>query len=437
MDARTLSIAASVGETHARPWLYKWIVLALTTGLMLSDYATRAVISGVFPLIKSEWGLSDVELGALVSVIPLIVGIGSFPISLLADRWGRVKSVTAMAGLWCLATIACGFSQSYGHLMLARAGVGLGEAGYGGAGGAILAHVFPPDRRSLAFGIMVAASLFGMVAGVVVGGYAGASHGWRSAFLLVGAVSLILVVLYPLIVRDYKTVALTTRDPAHQGTTRRMGVLEVIRELFAVRTTLFTWLAGGLASLSLGAFIAWIPAYVGRYYGFGADRAALVGSVALAAVGLSMIFGGAIADRIGRQNSGRRLYVLAVYVLMHFVLLTGAFLTPVGPAQLALIVLGALFVGAHAGVLIAVTTDIVHPGLCATGISVMVLVNNIVGLAPGPVIVGALSDAFGLKAAMATTPLVCLVASGLFLLAARSYARDRRRLETFSTGSSA
>ena len=68
MDARTLSIAAGVGETHTRPWLYKWVVLVLTTGLMLSDYATRAVISGVFPLIKGEWGLSDVQLGALVSV---------------------------------------------------------------------------------------------------------------------------------------------------------------------------------------------------------------------------------------------------------------------------------------------------------------------------------------------------------------------------------
>jgi predicted MFS family arabinose efflux permease len=437
MDARTLSIAAGVADTRARPWLYKWVVLVLTTGLMLSDYATRAVISGVFPLIKSEWGLSDARLGALVSVIPLIVGIGSFPISLLADRWGRVKSVTAMAALWCVATLACGFSQSYGHLMLARAGIGLGEAGYGGAGGAILAHVFPPERRSLAFGIMVAASLFGMVVGVMVGGYAGASHGWRSAFLLVGAPSLILVVLYPLIVRDYKTVALTTRDPAHQATARRMGVLEVIRELFAVRTTFFTWIAGGLTSLSLGAFIAWIPAFVGRSYGFGADRAALVASVALAVVGLSMIFGGAVADRIGRRDSGRRLYVLAVYALLHFVLLTSAFLMPAGPAQLALIVVGALFVGAHTGVLIAVTTDIVHPGLCATGIAVMVLVNNIIGLAPGPVIVGALSDAFGLQAAMATTPLACLVASGLFVLAARNYAPDRRRIELSSTGSAA
>jgi MFS family permease len=437
MNARALSIAAAAGETPQASWLYKWIVLALTAGLMLSDYATRAVISGIFPLIKSEWQLSDVELGALVSIIALIVGIGSFPISFLADRWGRVKSVTAMAGLWCLATVGCGLSQNYGQLMMARAGVGLGEAGYGGAGGAILAHVFPPERRSLAFGMMLAAGLFGTVTGVMVGGYAGQRYGWRSAFLLVGLVSLALVVLYPLVVRDYKTVALTTQHPAHQGTARRMGVLEVMRELFAVRTTFFTWTASGLTSLSLAAFMAWIPAYVGRYYALGADRAALVGSVALAAVAISMIFGGAIADRIGRKDSRNRLYVLAVYVMLHFALLTTAFLLPVGPAQLALIVAGALFAGAHAGVLIAVTTDIVHPGLRATGIAAMVLFNNILGLAPGPVIVGALSDAYGLQAALATTPVVCLVAAVLFLLAARNYARDRVRIQATGAESGA
>jgi MFS family permease len=114
MDARTLSIAADVGETHARPWLYKWIVLALTTGLMLSDYATRAVISGVFPLIKSEWGLSDVELGALVSVIPLIVGIGSFPISLLADRWRRVKASRPWRGSGALRPLPAASARATG-----------------------------------------------------------------------------------------------------------------------------------------------------------------------------------------------------------------------------------------------------------------------------------------------------------------------------------
>ncbi len=99
---------------HSR--LYAWTVFALTFGLMLSDYVSRQVITPIFPFLKQDWSLTDTQLGALVSVVALIVGVGSIPIALLADRWGRVKSITAMAGLWGLATIGCGLSQNYGQL---------------------------------------------------------------------------------------------------------------------------------------------------------------------------------------------------------------------------------------------------------------------------------------------------------------------------------
>jgi MFS family permease len=107
-----------------------------------------------------------------------------------------------MAGLWCLATIACGFSQSYGHLMLAAQGSGSARPGTE-APAAHPAHVFPPDgvRWRSASWLRRRSSAWWPAWWSAV---RCASHGWRSAFLLVGAVSLILVVLYPLIVRDYK-----------------------------------------------------------------------------------------------------------------------------------------------------------------------------------------------------------------------------------------
>ena len=67
---------------------------------MLSDYLSRQVITPIFPFLKQEWTLTDTQLGALVSVVALIVGVASVPVALIADRWGRVKSITAMAGLW-------------------------------------------------------------------------------------------------------------------------------------------------------------------------------------------------------------------------------------------------------------------------------------------------------------------------------------------------
>ncbi len=198
-------VAPQPAGGHTR--LYAWAVFALTFGLMLSDYLSRQVITPLFPFLKQEWSLSDTKLGALVSVVALIVGVASIPVALLADRWGRVKSITAMAGLWGLATIACGLSQGYGQMLVARAMVGLGEAGYSSAGGAILMHVFPPQRRSMIMGAFLAAALFGTVMGVAAGGIISTHFGWRHAFIGVGAVGLLLVAVYPMVVRDYQTVA--------------------------------------------------------------------------------------------------------------------------------------------------------------------------------------------------------------------------------------
>jgi predicted MFS family arabinose efflux permease len=426
VDANVAAVPAARAEDFSG--LYKWVVLALTTGLMISDYATRSAISSVFPLLKAEWSLSDVQLGALVSIIALTIGIGSFPIALLADRWGRVKSVTAMAGVWCAATIGCGISQNYGQLLAARAGVGLGEAGYGGAGGAILAHVFPPERRGMVYGTLVCGSLIGLILGVSAGGYLGATHGWRAAFLVIGGLSLVIVVLYGLLVKDYDTVALVAKDGGQAP--HAMRAMDVARELFTVPTAVYMWIAGGFASLSLGAFLAWIPAYVGRYYGLGAKDAGVWASAGLLLVGIGMILGGIVADRLAKGDGKRKLRMLALYMVVHFALLTSAFALPPGDLQAAWLGVGALFCGTHAGLLIAVTADVVHPGLRATGIAVMVLANNLLGFAPAPLIVGALSDRYGLKVALSTTPVICIVAGVLFWMASNHYNRDRRKAES-------
>src|SRR3954464_1772452 len=92
---------------------YAWVVFAVSFGLLLSDYMSRQVLNAVFPLLKSEWKLSDTQLGSLSGVVSLMVGLLTVPLSLVADRWGRIASLKAMALLWSLATLACGFARSY------------------------------------------------------------------------------------------------------------------------------------------------------------------------------------------------------------------------------------------------------------------------------------------------------------------------------------
>src|SRR6478735_5283390 len=110
---------------------YAWSVFALTFALMIFEYVDRQVVVSMFPHLKAHWGLSDGQLGGLVSIVSIVVALGSVPLSLLADRWSRVKCMFAMALVWSLATIGCAFAQSYGQLLFMRGVIGLGEAGYG------------------------------------------------------------------------------------------------------------------------------------------------------------------------------------------------------------------------------------------------------------------------------------------------------------------
>src|SRR3954454_21841603 len=115
-----------------------WFAFAMTLALMIFDYVDRQVIVSLFPYLKAEWSLSDKQLGALVSVVSVTVALAALPVALFADRASRVKSIVVMATLWSLSTISCMWAKSYGQLLAARAMVGLGEAGYGSVGAALI-----------------------------------------------------------------------------------------------------------------------------------------------------------------------------------------------------------------------------------------------------------------------------------------------------------
>lgn len=393
-----------------------WIVFALTVALMLADYMTRSVINGVLPDLKTLWALNDSQLGVLVSVVPLIVGVAAWPIALMADRWGYIRSVTLMGAVWSVATILCGVSQSHAQMLMARAAVGLGEAGYGGVGAAVLSSTFPATRISAVLGAFQAAAVFGTALGVIAGGLIGAAHGWRGAFVWIGTGSLLLVALFPLFVREPSRVV-ATRVSASGS----MGLGEVVRELLAPRSARFTYLGSGLQIVALAVIAAWMPSFLAREYGLSADQAGTRAGLLVMMAGIGMIVGGLLADRAGQR---RRLHFASACTLTSFVLLTTAFAIPAGPAQMALLLAGTTLTGAHAGVVGAVIIDVIHPGLRATAIATLALSNNLLGLAPGPYLAGVISDATSLRTAMMVMPAAGLLASACFLLAGRTYERD-------------
>src|SRR4029453_12952940 len=91
------------------PRRYAWTVFALLVALMIMDYVDRQVVVSMFPHLKAQWSLPAAKLGALVSIVSTPVPFFTLPLSFVADRWSRVKSIFVMALVWSLAPIACAF----------------------------------------------------------------------------------------------------------------------------------------------------------------------------------------------------------------------------------------------------------------------------------------------------------------------------------------
>ena len=409
-----------------------WFAFAMTIALMVFDYVDRQVIVSLFPHMKTDWGLSDKQLGALVSVVSITVALGALPVALVADRASRVKSIVVMAAVWSLASISCMFTRSYGQLVAARSLVGLGEAGYGAVGAALIASHFPKRLRGALMAAFFAAASVGSVLGVLLGGLIAARWGWQAAFGVVGIPGLVLALLY-LRVRDYRTVELTPQLDRVVSTSA--GVLRhILRALTQSRTLLWVCIGGAAQLIVVSALWSWLPSFLNRAHGVAPERAAILAALVVLAGALGSVVWGALVDRLGREQPQRKLPVLALLCLVSMVVLVSAFAAPglglaLGTsAQLTLIAAGGFLATCTVGPVSAIVIDVVHPGVRATGASVLSLFQNLFGLAAGPFIAGALSDAWGLTTTLVAMPSFAIVAAFAFKFAAGSYVTDMRRV---------
>jgi MFS family permease len=395
---------------------YAWLVFALTFGLLISDYMARQVLSAVFPLLKAEWNATDAQLGLLSGIVAITVGLLTVPVSLLADRVGRVKSIAIMAALWSLATVLCGLATSYDQMLGARLLVGLGEAAYGSVGIAVILSVFPARMRATLAGAFMAAGLGGQVLGVGVGGAVAAAHGWRSAFFAIGGVGLVLAFLYPVMIRESRL------GPARE-TERKTFRLAHIGSLFRGLPLKCTYIGSGLQLFVAAAITAWLPTYFVRYYELPLKQAAPLAAVFLGIGGIGMILCGAISDRVVRTHADRAL-LSASYCLGCAVTIAAAFAVPPGTVQLVLLGFGMFLAAASAGPAGAIVAGLTPSGLHGTAFAILTLANNVFGLAPGPIVTGWLADRVGLLGAMHWLPLASIGAATVFVVGWRRSAKE-------------
>ena len=431
MGLHTTSVAdpgATVAGPRTRSRAYPWIVFALTFGLLLSDYMSRQVLSAVFPFLKTEWALADSELASLTSVVALMVGLLTLPLSLLADRWGRVKSLVLMATLWSAATLLCAVASNYEQMLGARFLVGVGEAAYGSVGIALVLSVFAPRIHATLSGAFMAGGSFGSVVGVALGGLIAVHLSWRWSFAAMAVFGLLLVALFRALVSERK-LARYSVDDAHETKVASPpdGFRAPVSSLFTNPAVLCAYAGGGLQMFTAAVLLSWTPSFFNRYYGLAPDKAAVAAAIVVLLIGSGMVVCGVITDRVGRLDIARKWTTAVVYCAISLVTLAAAFRLEAGTAQLVLLGIGAFFSAGSSGPTAAMVANLTHSSVRASAMGTLTVANNLLGLALGPFVVGILADRLGLVGALQLSPLVYVVAIVALIAGKRLYPAGLRR----------
>ena len=400
----------------------------MTIGLMLFDYIDRQVIVSLFPYMKADWSLSDKQLGALVSALSIVLAACALPVSLVADRVSRVKSIVAMATLWSIASISCMFTRNYSALLAARAMVGVGEAGYGAVGAALIATHFPDRMRSALLGSFMAAASVGSVLGVALGGVIAARWGWHAAFGVVGIPGLVLSLLY-LKVRDYHTVNVGTQA---QGATR--SAVGVARAAFGALkrspTLLWVCIGSALQLIVLSAMWAWLPSFLNRVHGIAPEQAGMRAALVVLCGAFGSVLWGVVCDMAGQRYPRGRVISMARAVPdldsrpWRRVRAAVAGRAALEPGAVRLVCRRWLLCDLHRRSFCCHRHECHSPGLSRHRRVDPRVAQNLFGMAMGPLIGGVLSDAFGLQTALAVTPLFGIAAAWLLVIGSRTYERD-------------
>jgi MFS family permease len=419
---------------------YAWYALAVLFTVNLFNYIDRQIIFGIFPLVQSDLGLSDAELGWLGSAFVFLYLLASIPLGMVGDRVARNRLIAVGVAVWGAATFLSGLARSYLQLFLTRALVGIGEASYGPTATAMVSDFFPKTRRGLVNGVFNAAIPIGGAIGVTVGGIVGSEFGWRVAFLLVGVPSLVLAYLgWRLIDPPRGAQDIAVPDPAAPDGPLASAVpltappdfLVGILGLFRTPTFVMVCMVGMFVAFATGAFAAWLPSYLHRVKRFSVAEASLwYGALSASGGLLGVVVGGLVGDWLYRRTPAGHLLTIAGGFILSAPFGLLFLLHDSRAIFLPALFLAVFFLLLYVGSANAVIHNVVHPSLRATAVAIFVFLIHLGGDFLSPGIVGLISDRRrSLQGAMLLLPIIVFFAGLIALAAATVVAADMRRVE--------
>jgi predicted MFS family arabinose efflux permease len=422
---------------HQNPRLVLGLLFALNTMLILD----KIVFTILLEPIKAEFALSDLQLGLLQgSVYAVCFGLASLPLGLLADRLNRRNIAVCCLGAWSVMTAACGMAQNFVSVLLARIGVGVGEAGGGPAAVSIISDVFEHRRRAMAMAVFTLGTPAAGLINLGINTQIAHHYGWRAPLFCSAALGAIVAL----------SMLLFLKEPARGQVEQRQagaapGVGQTLRFILAQRSLLLI-LGGALVSyIVLAGVSSWHFSFLVRTYGVSLQQVGPILGVCIAVAGISgFLLSGWLADFLGRADERWRTRVMAGISVVSVVFGSCAFLAPSWQLALAF---GALF-SASASVwlapALALCQSLVQVRMRATVGSVLFLLSNLFGYGIGPAVGGFLSDLFtgrGFNAPLQMA-LLCMVSINLlsvllFSLAGRTLRQDLQRVDTHTASAGA
>ena len=411
----------------------RYLLLALLTLVGVLNFVDRYIVSILLESIKHDLGLADQQLGLLSGFyFAVFYAVFGIPIAILADRWHRGKIISLSLLIWSAMTLLSGYATAFGHLIVARIGVGIGEAGVAPASHSLITERFEATERPIALAVYAVGGTVGILLALGVGGWINEAYGWRSAFLAAGAPGILLAGVAWFLIHEPRPAARRAQAMA-MTSQREVSVghsLLLLSRLPAWRHAAIAAALTHIATFGIGQFA---PSLLGRSFGL---KSGEIGFILALVIGLGgtvgAMAGGLMASRMSRARGvGWLAFTLAITCGI-----AGIF-APLALVQTD-ITLFLLFISPYyvlsltsSGVQFAIAHAMVGPAMRATSSALLILIINLVGLGIGPLLVGQISDwlkpSFGVEslryAMLAVTPFL-LWGAAHFYFAGRHLPRN-------------
>lgn len=401
--------AGASPENHglrARDRRYAVVMLLVVSTVAFID---RSILNTVGQAIKTDLHLSDTQLGLLGgAAFAILYGVLAIPVARLAERYNRVRIISISMAAWSAMTALCALASGFGGLMLARIGVGIGEAGSGAPSQSLVGDYFPPDKRASIFGILGLATPIGIIIGGIGGAVVAESYGWRAAFLIVGLPGIALAAL----------VWLTLKEPLRGLSDGRIAsdvtppLREVVRRLAGSPAFRNLLLAGTVVSFVGYAGMTFAHPFFVRNFDVGYTEAAIAFAVMNSiSLGSGSVLGGLFADRMGRRDIRWYGWVPAVCMICAAVTYVIGFSQTSWFWTILLLVPPGFFAGVFTGPTFAITSNLVEPRMRASATAILTLTMSVLGMTLGPITAGWLSDVFAAQSFAGDYAATCTEAS--------------------------